>query len=57
LIIKITQVTTHPLGPPLYREVDLKQLIQQRGGGKGKNRPKSFKLPLPAELLPEFTPK
>jgi hypothetical protein len=32
------QVTTHPLGPPLYFEVTLSWRIQQRGGRKAKTK-------------------
>jgi hypothetical protein len=53
LIIKTTQVTTHPFGPPLYPDVSSKQLIEQRGGRKAK----IFELPLPAGLLLEFSSK
>jgi hypothetical protein len=45
MIIKIAQVTTHPLDPPLYPDVSSKQLIQHRGGRKAKSRPKSLSSP------------
>jgi hypothetical protein len=56
MIIKITQVTTHPLGPPLYPDVSSKQLIQQRGGRKAKSRPKSLSSPSLLDFFLIFHP-